>query len=465
MSEQILDLPISKFIDTRFRDYAVYVLEARGIPSFYDGLTPVQRYILMNTPGAYTKTLSVVGKSIEDGYHHGDSSLQKAIAKLARPFGSAGQILEGYGFFGSEVSPDPAAARYTSVKLSPKTVDTIKEFKHLTTRIEDGPYNPMWMSIPLGLTSSIVGIAVGYKTTILPRKETDIRNFLSGKITTLKPFFKGFGGSVRRYKDLDNSWIITSRVSVSGNRVEIRELPPIMKYTSALKKIDHLFIEYEGKIRILNNSNKTLSIDIIYRGKNATVWKEIQVKIKKAFSIVVTENPVFIKDEQVLVYTTIEEYLKDYKWQLKRLDYKHKEYERNFLDRELQFNIAKKEFIAFILAKKRTNIEIDVFLKPYSKDVRDRLVNLTSRKFTKDELVATTLKIKELTSELKKKERELKKSKGVFERAKDPTLKRGVKSKRNKGALFDADELEKINGITVWLGDDLVEENAIKEDE
>lgn len=67
-----IKLPISKFVDTRYRDYAVYVLESRGIPSFYDSLTPVQRYILMNAPTSYQKTLTLVGKAIQDGYHHGD---------------------------------------------------------------------------------------------------------------------------------------------------------------------------------------------------------------------------------------------------------------------------------------------------------------------------------------------------------------------------------------------------------
>jgi len=70
--ERIIKLCISKFIDTKFRDYAVYVLEQRGIPNFYDALTPVQRYILKNSPTSFQKTLSVVGKSIEDGYHHGN---------------------------------------------------------------------------------------------------------------------------------------------------------------------------------------------------------------------------------------------------------------------------------------------------------------------------------------------------------------------------------------------------------
>ena len=68
--EKIIKLPISKFIDTKFRDYAVYVLEQRGIPNFYDALTPVQRFILKNSPTSFAKTLTVVGKAIQDGYHH-----------------------------------------------------------------------------------------------------------------------------------------------------------------------------------------------------------------------------------------------------------------------------------------------------------------------------------------------------------------------------------------------------------
>lgn len=70
--EKIIKLPISKFIDTKFRDYAIYVLEQRGIPNFYDALTPVQRFILKNSPTSFQKTLSVVGNAISDGYHHGN---------------------------------------------------------------------------------------------------------------------------------------------------------------------------------------------------------------------------------------------------------------------------------------------------------------------------------------------------------------------------------------------------------
>ena len=210
--EKTIRLPISKFIDTKFRDYALYVLTSRGIPSFYDGLTPVQRFILQNTNTTYTKTLSVVGKCFQDSYHHGDSSLEGAINKLARPFGNALQILDGYGFFGSEVSPSPAASRYTSVKLSKIANGILNKYDYLTTKEPDGSYDNFWVDVPLGLTTPIVGIAVGYKTTILPRKLSHIQEYLEGKRKGLKPYFEGFNGTVRKHKGLDRSWFISSNL-------------------------------------------------------------------------------------------------------------------------------------------------------------------------------------------------------------------------------------------------------------
>jgi len=458
-----IKLPISKLIDTKFRDYAVYVLESRGIPSFYDALTPVQRYILMNSPNSFGKTLSVVGRSIEDGYHHGDRSLGGAISKLARPFGSSLQVLEGYGFFGSEVCPEPAAARYTSVKLAPKANDILKKYKFLTTREEDGPYDPFWMDVPLGLTTAIVGIAVGYKTTMLPRKLEDIQQYLEGKRKSLKPHFENFEGSVSRFNGLERSWLISSNIKTNGNRIEIRGIPPILKYATVLKRLDWLFNKFEGNVRILNNSNTKVNIDIVYTGKSTDEFKEIHKFISKVFSILVTENPVFIKDSRVLVYDSVEQYLDDYKWQILRLDYHKLLYERNFLSEELEFNKAKKEFITFVLAKRRTVQELDLFLRPYSSSVKERLERLTSKKFTSDELKATTLKIVELIRDLKVKERELNKSKATFEKAIDPTIKRGVDSRKTSADLFNVDDVKEIDGIYVWGGEDIAEKDESEE--
>jgi len=447
-------LPISKLIDTQFRDYALYVLSHRGIPSFYDALTPVQRFILMNSPSSFTKTLSIVGKSFEDGYHHGDLPLSKAISKLARPFGSALQILEGYGFFGSEVSPEPAAARYTSIKIAPKTSEILKKYRYLFTKEKDGPYDPFWMDYPLGLTTPIVGIAVGYKTTVLPRRLEHIKEYFDGKRQTIKPYFQNFSGKVQRYKELDKSWLISSEINIVDRRIEVRELPPVMKYASVLKKLDWLFHKFERKVKVINNSNIKVHIDIVYSGRDEKEWKEIQNYVQKVFSVIVTETPVFIKDGQILVYNKIEEYLDDYKWQLLRLDAKNKEYQRDWASFELEFNQAKKLFITFILQKRRAVREVNNFLKVYNDKIKSRLESMTDKKFTSDELTATSEKIKELIKDLRAKEKELKKAQKLFESTLDPTLKRGVSSKKTTVNLFDTEDLEEVDGITIWNGED-----------
>jgi len=458
--ENIVKLPISKFIDTKYRDYAVYVLEARGIPSFYDALTPVQRYILKNSPSAYNKSLTVVGKCIQDGYHHGDSSLTGALNKLARPFGSALQILDGYGFFGSEVSPDPAAARYTQVKISSKAYDILNQYKHLTTKEPEGPYDPFWMDVPLGLTTSIVGIAVGYKTTILPRKLEHIKEYMDGKRQSVKPYFEGFNGNVSKYKKLDNAWKLTSIISTEGKKIQINEIPPILKYKAVLKKLDQLFLKFDGRIRIVNNSNTKVDIGIVYTGNSQEEFDILEDFVTKSFTIIVTENPVFIKDDQVLVYESIEQYLDDFKWQRLRLKHKHTEWEKETLRISLEFNECKAMFIKFMLEGKKSDDDITEFLKQFPKAIRPRLEGLTARKLTKDELKNTIDKIKTLKTDLSSKLKELNLAKKEFENAPDPTLERGVGSKKNIIDLFDTDDVEEVDGMMIWSGDDVFEEET-----
>ena len=64
---------ISEQIDVDYRKYALYVIQSRGIPNFYDCLTPVQRLILQNSPTGFKKTVGVIGEVFSTGlYHHGD---------------------------------------------------------------------------------------------------------------------------------------------------------------------------------------------------------------------------------------------------------------------------------------------------------------------------------------------------------------------------------------------------------
>ena len=124
----VSDLKISTQINENFRNYALYVLEQRGIPNFYDGLTTVQRIILSNVSTKFNKSISCIGESILNGnYHHGDMSLYKAMVRMAKEYNCSDNLLVGDGFFGTPVNPRAAASRYTNIKLNQKIDNIIKE--------------------------------------------------------------------------------------------------------------------------------------------------------------------------------------------------------------------------------------------------------------------------------------------------------------------------------------------------
>jgi DNA gyrase subunit A len=78
------NLSISDQINKQYRTYALYVLQSRGIPNFYDALTPVQRLILENSPSKFSKTVGLVGEVIKTGlYHHGDCLDGDTLINLA----------------------------------------------------------------------------------------------------------------------------------------------------------------------------------------------------------------------------------------------------------------------------------------------------------------------------------------------------------------------------------------------
>lgn len=463
VNDTIIKVPISKFIDTQFRSYALYVLEARGIPSFYDALTNIQRYILNNCPTNFVKTLSVVGKCIDDHYPHGNSSLESGIARITRPFGNSMQLLEGYGFFGTEVCPLPSAARYTSVKLASNVKEMIYKYKHLISRIPEGPYNYFWLDCPIGLSIPLIGIAVGYKTMVLPRKIEEVQKYLSGKKADLTPYMQGFNGTIKQYQSHKN-WLLQGTITIEGKKINVTNMPPILKYTSVLKKIDVLFAKYDGKLGMENNSKTTVNITFNYRGNSQQEFDEIIKFLTKTFSVIVTENIVFIKDSKVIEYDNIQQYLDDWKWQKARLDYTHTEYLINTLKSDINFNEYKEKFIEFMISKKRTVDEIDEFYKHINdSEVVDKLDKLTAKKFTNTELEKTRLEVIKLKEEFKQLNISFEHFTNVYNNYIDPTTLKTKDSKKSSMSLFDISDIEEIDGIMVWNGEDQVFDSELDE--
>jgi DNA gyrase/topoisomerase IV subunit A len=412
-------LSITDQINQKYRDYALYVLQSRGIPNFYDSLTPVQRIIIENSPNSFNKTIGLVGEVIRTGlYHHGDSSLSGAISKLARPFGCSFSILEGDGFFGSPVNPNPSAPRYTSVRISQTVKQIVEKHKDLNEKNEEGGHDWLHLEVPAGLLTHIVGIAVGYRTNILPRKMEDIIEYLDGKNKLLKPHFKDFNGKIYKFGTDEKTWIIESGFEVNEKKKTIRifDLAPIMRYDSFMSKL-LLKLDLSGyDFYIQNNSQSKCDLTVTLRSLPPEQFKKAVEMIKKQTQIVIKEDIVFIKDGGVMEFDSIKEYLDSFKVHLEEVKLKRLKRDEVDLKDDLEFLEAKLKFLIFMSQKKRTNQEIVTFLDQFVKWISQKLSSIQIIKLSADHIKETEEEIKRIKSEIKRVQSEIKKQEAVVKK-------------------------------------------------
>lgn len=450
---------ITKQIDVNFRNYAVYVLENRGIPSFYDGLTNVQRVSLMNAPKTYSKTISLVGSCISNGYHHGDKSLSGAINKLARPFGCGEQLLLGDGFFGTPVNPEASAARYTSVKINPTVNDLISKYMVLNRKNDDDQWEWLRTDVPVGLLTIVVGIAVGYKTTVLPRKLEEIVKFLDGKKSSLNPYFKGFSGNVSPYNGLKKTWLIEGVVHVdeTAKTVRITELPPIMKYESFIKKLQKLS---ESSIDFNMQNDSSDNVDILLKFKGGCTWDEFRERITKMVKILITETLVLVKDAAVIEYLDIADYLSEFRVHREWVRLEKSTYDLGVYNEELEFLRAKLDYLKFMLASKRSDTEIETFLSIYTSKTKNRLERILLKSLTAEEVVRVEEEIRKMVNTIADEETRKKLFEESLEKLKAETPVYSKVTKNTRSIDLFSEETGEIDGIEVFNGE---EEEEIEE--
>lgn len=456
-------LGISKQIDVNFRNYALYVLEHRGIPSFRDGLTNVQRVSLMNAPKAFAKTISLVGAAISDGYHHGDASLSKAINKLARPFGCGEQLLLGDGFFGTPINPEASAARYTSVKINPSINEILNKYSVLNKKNND-QWDWLRTEVPVGLLTMVVGIAVGYKSTILPRNLDEIQKFLDNKKANLTPYFKGFAGKISSYNGLKKTWLIEGVMNVndSTKTIQITELPPIMKYESFIKKLGKYA---DSDIDFLIQNDSSDNVDISIRFKGGITWEDFKDRIIKMMKIIVTETLILVKDGSVIEYNDIADYLTEYRVHREYVRLEKSTYDLNNYNSELNFLRAKLEYLKFMLLKKHTEPEIDSFLETYESSIKTRLERILLKDLSNEGILKTEKLIAEMLQTISSESSK----KGALElsfaelQKTTPIYSKSTKNSRSVD-LFVTEE-DEIDGIEVFGAEKEIEIEAIDENE
>src|SRR5215210_1857034 len=180
--EQPIAVGIEDEMKRSYLDYAMSVIIGRALPDVRDGLKPVHRRVLYGmwesgnrSDRPYKKSARIVGDVMGKYHPHGDSAIYDTVVRMAQDFAMRYPLVDGQGNFGSIDGDNPAAMRYTEVRLTKLAEEMIREDIDKET-VDWGPNydgsetEPLVLParVPNLLVNGASGIAVGMATNIPP---------------------------------------------------------------------------------------------------------------------------------------------------------------------------------------------------------------------------------------------------------------------------------------------------------
>src|SRR5258708_4598942 len=181
-NDQRVPVNIEDEMRKSYLDYAMSVIIGRALPDVRDGSKPVQRRVLFgmyeqgNTAGkAYKKSARIVGDVMGKYHPHGDSAIYDTVVRMAQDFSLRYRLVDGQGNFGSVDGDNPAAMRYTEVRLTRLAEELMrddidKETVDFVPNYDGSEREPSVLpaKFPNLLVNGSSGIAVGIAGTIRP---------------------------------------------------------------------------------------------------------------------------------------------------------------------------------------------------------------------------------------------------------------------------------------------------------
>lgn len=357
---------ITEFLSEEYKEFAMYTIENRAIPSVIDGFKPSQRKVIHVSNQIWKsgneKTLKVfqlAGKVASDAfYHHGNASLENAIITMAQKFKNNASLLEEDGQFGSLRSPQAGAPRYIGTKLSENFRFIYKDFELLKFKEEEGEViEPEYFLpiIPTVLINGSSGIAVGFSSNILNRDIKEVidtcqKILLGKKVKEIPPSLNNFKGQFIQDTENNKKWFIRGvfeRVNMST--VKITELPPSMTYEKYEDILDKLV---DNKDIVSYEDNCKDNIDYTIKFTRSDLSELDDEKLTKLLKL---------EESSTEIYTTLDEFGKlkifdstpeiiEYFVNFRLLFYnKRKQFLLDKMNRELKFLSNRGRFIKAIL--------------------------------------------------------------------------------------------------------------------
>lgn len=189
IAKEVHKVSLEDELKQSYLDYAMSVIVGRALPDVRDGLKPVHRRSLFamyqlgndwNKP--YKKSARIVGDVIGKYHPHGDTAVYDTIVRMAQPFSMRYMLVDGQGNFGSVDGDEPAAMRYTEVRMSKFAhallADLEKETVDYSPNYDETEMIPVVLptQIPNLLVNGSSGIAVGMATNIPTHNLTEVIN-------------------------------------------------------------------------------------------------------------------------------------------------------------------------------------------------------------------------------------------------------------------------------------------------
>ncbi|QDQ29286.1 DNA topoisomerase IV subunit A [Chitinimonas arctica] len=180
-------VPLGRYAERAYLEYAVSVVKGRALPDVCDGQKPVQRRILyamheMGLSGTAkpVKSARVVGEVLGKYHPHGDTSAYDAMVRLAQDFSLRYPLVDGQGNFGSRDGDGAAAMRYTEARLTKIAELLLSEINMGTSDFipnYDGAFEEPKLlpaRLPMLLLNGASGIAVGMATEMPPHNLREV---------------------------------------------------------------------------------------------------------------------------------------------------------------------------------------------------------------------------------------------------------------------------------------------------
>jgi DNA gyrase subunit A len=180
--EQPIPVDIEEEMKRSYLDYAMSVIIGRALPDVRDGMKPVHRRVIYGmwesgnrSDRPYKKSARIVGDVMGKYHPHGDSAIYDTVVRMAQDFALRYPLVDGQGNFGSIDGDNPAAMRYTEVRLMKLAEEMLRDDIDKDT-VDWGPNYDGSETEPLVLPARVPnllvnggsGIAVGMATNIPP---------------------------------------------------------------------------------------------------------------------------------------------------------------------------------------------------------------------------------------------------------------------------------------------------------